>query len=255
MDKLKFVDIEIKEKIAIVTLNRPPVNALSMGLYADIASAFTNINSMKDVNVVILTGGGKHFCAGRDLKAADTDEPEERSARVKAAFEALYHCAVPVIAAVNGTAVGAGFALVTNCDFIIASEAAVFGMPEIDAGVNPSIATARRALNEFQARRLGFTGERISPQELYRLGAAYKVVPPDQLMPEAMKLAKVLAAKSPLIMRGTKWSANATEVLTDAGYAYRNIESRLTVNWFVSKDQHEGGKSIIEKRAPKFAGQ
>ncbi len=251
----QLVRTEIRDYIATVTLDRPPVNALSMDLYRAIANAFRELDRRgTDVRVAILTGASKCFCGGRDIKQADTDPPEERSATVKDCFGALYHCEVPVIAAVNGPAMGAGFALAALCDVIIASEKAVFAIPEIDAGVNPGVAAFRRGFTEYQARKLAFTGERISPQELYRLGVADQVVAPDDLLPSARKLAAVMAAKSPLIMRKAKWSANETEKMVDFEQAYRAIESRVTVSLFNTQDSHEAGRSVIQKRAPKFKG-
>ena len=250
----RFVKLDVSDHIATVTLDRPPVNALSMDLYRDIASVFTDVNHMSDVRVAIVTGAGRCFCGGRDIKQADTDPPEERSNCVKAAFGAVYHCEVPVIAAVNGPAMGAGFAIIALSDIIVASEKAIFGLPEIDAGANPGVAAFRRGLNEHQARKLAFTGERISAQELYRLGMADSVVPPAELMPAALKLAAVMAAKSPLLLRKAKWSANETEKMIDFEQAYRAVESRVTVSLFNTQDSHEAGRAVIEKRPAKFTG-
>ena len=226
-----------------------------MGLYQDITSAIQEVNQRAgDVRVAILTGAGRCFCAGRDLKDADTDPPEERAKIVQAHFATLYHCEVPVIGAINGPAMGAGFATVLSCDIIIASENATFAKPEIDAGVNPGVALLRRGLNQFQARKLCLTGARITAQELYRLGVLDSVVAPDQLMPEAMKLARVLADKSPLLMRQAKWAANEVEKMMDFEQAYRAIESKMNVALFQTKDSHEAGRSIIEKRRPEFTG-
>ncbi|MBI4296396.1 MAG: enoyl-CoA hydratase/isomerase family protein [Chloroflexi bacterium] len=253
-DKYQFVKLEVSDYVATITLDRPPVNALSMGLYRDIASAFNEVSKRDDVRVAIVTGAGRCFCGGRDLKLADTDPPEERSTVVKAAFYAVYHCEVPVIAAVNGPALGAGFAIVTLCDIILASEKAIFGKPEIDAGVNPSIKHLSRGLNQYQARKLGFLGARIPAQELYRLGMVEQVLSPDELLPAARKMASVIAAKSPLIMRLAKKSANQVEPMPDFEEAYNSYESRVTVGLFQTEDSHEAGRSVIEKRPPKFRG-
>jgi enoyl-CoA hydratase len=251
----EFVKLHVQDFIATVTLNRPPVNALSLELYRDIAAVFREVSGRnQDIRVSILTGAGRCFCGGRDLKKADTDEPEARSAAVKTAFGALYHCEVPVIAAVNGPALGAGFALVTLCDIILASDLAIFGKPEIDAGVNPSIKHLTRGLNQYQARKLGFLGERIPAEELYRLGMVEKVVAPGELMPAALKMAQTIAAKSPLLMRLAKKSANEVEPMPDFEAAYANYESKVTVKLFQSEDSHEAGRSVIEKRPPKFSG-
>ncbi|MFC1991041.1 enoyl-CoA hydratase-related protein [Chloroflexota bacterium] len=255
MGDYQFVKLEVMDYIATVTLDRPPVNALSMDLYRDIGSVFREISDRTDdVHVAILTGAGRCFCAGRDLKLAENDPWEKRSALARAAYGALYHCAVPVIAAVNGPAMGAGFVSTSFCDLIIASEKAVFALPEIDAGLNMSMAAMTRWLNTGHARKLAFTGERVSGHELYRMGMVEKVVPHDELMPEALKLAKVLASKSPGALRAAKWSANEVEKLTDHEQAYRAIEARVSMALFDTEDRREAGKAFVEKRPPTFKG-
>jgi enoyl-CoA hydratase len=248
------VRLKVQDNIAVITLDRPPVNALSIGMYKDIAAVFSEINSRVDeIRVAILTGAGRCFCAGRDLKVAETEPPEVRSTYAKAGLGAIYHCAVPLIAAVNGPAMGAGFAFAALCDFVIAADSAVFAMPEIDANVNPSIATLLRGFNQYQARALAFTGERVSPAELQRIGMVRSVVPAADLMAEANKLAGVLAAKSPGALRAAKWSANEVELmLNDFEKAYRAVESRVSLNLIASDDHKEAAKAFAEKRDPKF---
>lgn len=255
MGSYELVSLEVSDYIATVRLNRPPVNALSIGLYTEIAAVFQEVSDrMTDVRVAVLTGTGRYFCAGRDLKIADNDPREKRSAAVRQALGALYHCAVPVIAAVNGPARGAGLALVLNCDIIIASELATFGLPEINAGLCGGMALTRRGFNQFQGRKLYFTGEPISAQELYRLGVADSVVADDQLMPEALKLARNLAAKSPLALRAAKWSANEVEKILDFEQAYKAVESRTSLTLVDTEDHKEAVRAFAEKRAPVFVG-
>jgi enoyl-CoA hydratase len=226
----EFLDVEIASKVAVVTLNRPPVNALNIGLYRDITGVFDEITARTDdVNVAILTGAGRAFCGGRDLKVAGTEDPAERAKWVKAGLGAVYHCGVPVVAAVNGAAVGVGCVLSMVCDIIIASEAAFWAMPEIDAGANPSVATILRGLNQFQARRMAFMGERYKPADLQRMGILDTIVPAGDLMAEANRVAGVLAAKNPEALRAAKWSANEVEILfSDFEQAYRAIESKVS---------------------------
>src|SRR5690348_15892015 len=109
MNEYENVTLKVENKIATISLNRPPVNALSIGLYRDIAAVFDEVNGMPDVNVAILTGTGRCFCAGRDLKTAEVEDPKVRARHVKAGLAAVYYCEVPFIAAVNGPAMGAGF--------------------------------------------------------------------------------------------------------------------------------------------------
>jgi enoyl-CoA hydratase len=228
------------------------VNALNIGLYRDIESAFTELDD-PDVHVAIFTGAGRVFCAGRDLKTSASEDPEERAKWVKRALAAIYHCAVPVIAAVNGPAAGAGFVAAILADIIVASDRAMFTMPEIDAGANPSIATILRGFNQFQARAMAFTGERYSPEDMQRMGIVRRVVPHDDLLTETRKLAEIIAAKNPLAMRSAKWSANEVELLfANFEQAYRAIEARVSAATLVTDQAKEAAKAFAEKRGPLF---
>lgn len=255
MASRELLRLDVSDFIATVTLDRPPVNALNLALYNEIRSVFDEISERQsDVRVAILTATGKYFCAGRDLKTADNDPPEKRSAAVRAAFGSLYHCAVPVIGAINGPALGGGLTLVLDCDIIIASERATFGLPEINAGLCGGMALNRRGFNQYQGRRLYFTGEAISAAELYRMGVADSVVPHEQLMTEATKLATVLASKSPIALRAAKWSANEVEKILDFEQAYRAVESRVSLALAATEDHKEAVRAFIEKRPPVFQG-
>lgn len=248
----EFVRLDVKDSIATVTLDRPPVNALSIGLYRDIASAFEEVNDRTDeIHAAVLTGAGRAFCAGRDLKVSGSEDPDERAKWVKAALGSVYHCAVPLIGAVNGAAVGAGLVAAVSCDFLVASENAFFVMPEIDAGGNPSIATLLRGINQFQARSLAFLGERHTAGDFYRMGIVRAVLPPGQLLPEALRLAGILAAKDPLTLRMAKWSANEVEALfSNFEQAYRAIESRVSAVTLKTESAQDAAKNFADKRGP-----
>ncbi|HWB37915.1 MAG TPA: enoyl-CoA hydratase-related protein [Rugosimonospora sp.] len=222
--------LEIRDRIATVTLDRPPVNALSTALYRDITGVFEEVNQRVDeIDAAILTGAGRCFCAGRDLKLAETDSQEVRAAASRAGLSAVYHCAVPLISAVNGPAMGAGFAFALLSDFIVCAPTAVFAFPEIDANVNPSVAILLRAFNQFQARALAFTGQRVGPEELQRLGVVRAVVPAERLLVEAGDLAALLSTKRAAALRAAKWSANEVELLLgDFEAAHRSIESPVS---------------------------
>jgi enoyl-CoA hydratase len=247
-----FVRLDVKDRVAVVTLDRPPVNALSIELYRDIASAFGEINERTDeIHAAVLTGAGRAFCAGRDLKVAGSEDPVERAKWVKAALGSVYHCEVPVIAAVNGAAVGAGLVCAISCDILLASENAFFVMPEIDAGGNPSIATLLRGFNQWQARSVAFLGERHTAEEFHRMGVVRAVLPPDALMDEAMRLAGILAQKNPLALRMAKWSANEVEALfSDFEFAYRAIESRVSAVTLTTDEARTAARDFAEKRGP-----
>lgn len=218
--------VEVADSIATITLARPPVNALNMQLCLDIRAAFDEVGiDRDDVNAIILTGEGKCFCAGKDTKVADDEPQRERAEALRAAMAAVYHAEVPVIAAVNGPAIGAGFRMVLQADMVVASTNASFSMPEIDHGLNPSVATMLRGFNQYQAREIAFSGRRYSAEDMVRMGLLRDVQEPGDLLTEARAIATVIAAKSPLAIRAAKWSANEVEIMfRDFESAHRAIE-------------------------------
>jgi enoyl-CoA hydratase len=255
MGDYEGLKLEVSDYIATVRIDRPPANALSWQLYREIEAVFREVGERtEDVRVAVLTGTGKYFCAGRDIKVATNDPPEKRNASVRAAFASLLHCAVPVIAAVNGAALGGGLTLVLDCDIIYASERATFGLPEINSALCGGYTSTRRGFNTYQGRRLYFTGESVSAELLHRWGIVDTVTSPEELMPEAMKLAGVLAAKSPLALRSAKWSANEVEKILDFEQAYRAVESRVTLGLAKSEDHAEAVRAFAEKRPPVWVG-
>jgi enoyl-CoA hydratase len=256
LNEYETVRIAVENHVATVTIDRPPVNAISIELYRDLGAVFREFNEHTDeIRAVVLTGAGRCFCAGRDLKQSETTPWDERSAMAKASYSAVYHCAVPVIAAVNGPAMGAGFVTSIVCDMIVASERAVFALPEIDAGLNMSTATVLRGLNQQQARYLAFTAAKVGPDELFRYGLVHQVVPHEELLPAATKLARVIAGKSPVAMRAAKEVANNVEAMFgDFELAYRAIEAPSSKLLFDTEDRREAGQAFREKRPPVFKG-
>jgi enoyl-CoA hydratase/carnithine racemase len=232
------------------------VNALTTQVYREISATFDRLGgSSSGARVVVFTGAGRYFSAGRDLKGVDEESEEARNSALRSAFASILHCSVPVIAAVNGPALGSGLVAVLNCDMIVAATTATFGLPEINAGLGGAMSITKRGFNQYQGRRLAFTGEHITADEMYRLGVVDRVVAPPDLGAEARRLAEVLAAKSPTALRAAKWSANEVEKLIDFEQAYRAIESRLTISLAASDDHREAVAAFREKRAPNFKGE
>jgi enoyl-CoA hydratase len=256
MNTYENLRLEMTDHIATITLDRPPANALSMALYRDIRDAFTDVSETDpaDVRVVVFTGAGKFFCAGRDVKSADNDPPEKRNEVNHAAHAAVYNCAVPVIAAVNGAALGGGMTFVLETDIVLASTEASFGLPEINFGLAGGMAATRRALNQFQGRKLYFTGRRVSAEQMERWHLVDTVTTPERLLPEALELAAEIASKSPLAMRAAKWSANEIERVVHYEQANRAIQSRATLGLASSEDHKEAVRAFAERRKPVFKG-
>lgn len=251
----EHLKLSVDDHVATLVLDRPPVNALGRAIREELLAAFDELHDRDDVRVVVLTGAGRTFCAGADIKerAKLTGRPgeyRELNRLVREVFHGVIQCSKPVIAAVNGAALGAGFALALCCDMVLASEDAVFGMPEVDVGLAGGVKFLQRYFTPSQARMLLITGRRVPAAELYRLGVLQACVPAQALMPEARKLAAEIAAKSPLAVRMLKQSFNVVENLS-LGDGYR-IEQDMTIELSKSEDAQEAKRAFVEKRKPAF---
>lgn len=250
------LNVEKSGRIARVTLDRPPVNALTLQLYGEIAELFESMADWDDVNCVILSAAGsKAFCAGLDLNeflAATVEDDPKRAAIIRRTFSAVRDAAIPVIAAVNGPALGAGCVLASVCDMRIASENATFGLPEINVGRCGGGAHLGRLIPQGMLRRMFFTGRPIDAREAYRIGLVDEVVPLADLADAASRLAEILAAKAPLGLRLGKAALNEVEFMTvDGGYAR---EQQYSTRLMATEDAREATRAVVEKRAPVFHG-
>ncbi|MBI1845927.1 MAG: enoyl-CoA hydratase/isomerase family protein, partial [Candidatus Rokubacteria bacterium] len=155
----EFITCEVQDHIALVTMDRPPVNAVNAQFLEEMMRVFDTLTDQDEVRVAILTGAGKVFCAGADLKARVAHAPQpgefwQHSRRAREAFHSILECRVPVIAAINGPALGAGLGIVASCDLLLASEHAVLGLPEINVGLLGGGRHAMRLFPHSTARRL-----------------------------------------------------------------------------------------------------
>ena len=251
--------VEVQDQIAVVTMDNPPVNALEPDW--PLQETFDSFYDRDDVRVAILTGAGQRgFCAGVDVKrrAADLQAvqapgyQEGRSRGIRENFNSIVDCAVPVIGAINGHALGGGLALAASCDYLIASENATFGLPEIDVGLLGGARHFMRLFPQGATRRANFTAKRISAQEAYRLGAVAMVVPPDQLMEVVMEEARLIAEKNPRGIRMAKANLNLIENM-DLKNGYR-FEQTQTAILNTTEDALEAKKAFAEKRKPVWTG-
>ena len=251
------IKVEVNEYIAVVTMDRPPVNAQNAQFREEIIEAFDSFSDRDDVRVAVLTGAGKVFCAGADIKERIglVKKPGDYWRHNRGAREysnAIRECKKPVIAAVNGAGLGAGFGEMTACDIMLASDNATFGMPEIDVGLAGGCAFISRFFSKSRGRRIVFTGERFSAAELYRLGAIEWCGPREQLMEEAMKIARSIASKSPMAIKLAKEAYNVVENMPQRdGYRY---EQNITELLSHTEDAREAQCAFAEKRKPVFKG-
>lgn len=253
----EVIRCEVSDYIARVTMDRPPVNALSQEFQEEMMLVFDTISDRDDVRVAVLTGAGKHFCAGADIKSRAGSERQpgdgwQHSRRAREAFHSIVECKVPVIGAINGSALGAGLAIAASCDILIAAENCALGLPEINVGLLGGGRHAMRLFGHSKARRMMFTGQRLDGRELYRLGVVEECVPAEQLMETAMALAKEIAAKSPIAMQLAKHAMNAIEFMSlRDGYRF---EQSMTAELSKYEDSKEAMRAFVEKREPVFKG-
>jgi len=213
--------LNVQDRIAEVVIDRPPVNALSRETYREIKQVFDSFRDRDDISAVVLTGSGDRvFCGGRDIHDLQAQRSEPATANVgdpyylgREAFLAVRHCAVPVICAVNGAAVGAGVALAAVSDIVVAVESATFALTEIDVGVLGAASFAQWMVGPGKARWMFYTGQPVPAAEMYRLGGIEAVTGPDDLLAEARALATVIAGKDPVAIRMAKASVVRSDTL------------------------------------------
>lgn len=251
-----YIRFDVRDLVAVVTMDRAPVNALNAAAREQLTGIFDEITDRDDVRVAILTGAGDIFCGGADLKdRPSTSQPGSfwRHNRItREAGNSIRECAKPVIAAVNGPAIGSGLGLAAACDIMIASDNAYVSMPEINVGLAGGAALLEQLFGRSRMRRMMFTGMKVSAAELYRLGVIEAVVPRDQLMAAAMEIAEEIAGKSPMGIRVLKQSANMAGLMSPRD-TYR-FEQNYTVELSRTEDCKEAQRAFIEKRKPVFKG-
>lgn len=256
--KLEAVRVDIVEDyIALVQLANPPVNAHSQQLLEEVAWTFDTVSDRDDIRVVVFTGEGKCFCAGADIKErvakthGDGDH-WQNSRRAREAYHSIMECQKPVIAAINGPALGGGLALAASCDMLLASEKGCLGLPEINVGLLGGGRHARRLFSHSRQRRMMLTGMRVFGPELYRLGVVEECTAPEDLMETALELAREIAAKSPLAIKLAKHALNQIEEMSlRDGYRF---EQTMTGELSKSEDSKEAMRAFVEKRDPVFKG-
>jgi enoyl-CoA hydratase/carnithine racemase len=246
----------VADLVATVRLARPPVNAQNRRLREEIIALFDTLNDRPDVRAIVLTGEGKTFSAGADLKERpplnEIGAYPRHNRLVRGSFEAVMECEKPVIAAINGPAIGAGCVLALCCDILVVSEGAYLAMAEVDVGLAGGVSHVRRFFRESDARLLIYTARRIYGPDLHRMGVVSACVPEDALLDTAHAIAREIATKSPLAVRAAKRSFNMTENMA-LGEAYR-FEQLQTVALASTEDTKEAQRAFAEKRKPVFVG-
>jgi enoyl-CoA hydratase len=236
--------------IAEVVMDNPPVNALTVSGWFELADILRRLGADPAVRVVILAAEGRGFNAGVDIK--EMQQTEGFVALIGAnrgcyaAFAAVYDCQVPVIAAVHGFCLGGGIGLVGNADIIIASDDATFSLPEVDRGALGAATHLARLVPQHKMRAMVYTSATASAEELHRFGSVLEVVPREQLRQRARALAATIAAKSPTVIRAAKESLNGIDPV-DVKRSYR-YEQGFTFELNLSGVSDEARQAFVDKR-------
>ena len=247
--------VEKRDAVGLVTLNRPQaLNALNSTVLKEITAAFAAFDADAAIGAIVLTGSEKAFAAGADIKEMADKTPREMSMdNPFVGLESLSRVRTPVVAAVAGFALGGGCELALTCDIILAADTARFGQPEITLGVIPGLGGTQRltrAVGYYKAAELVLTGRMMDATEAERSGLVSRVVPADDLLTEAQKVAEAIAAKSLPVAYAAKEALRASQETTAAEGL--RFEKAVFTSLFALDDQKEGMAAFREKRAANF---
>lgn len=254
------ITLENLQNVQILSINRPKVlNALNEATLLEIETAVKSFSEDKELAVLIITGSGdRAFVAGADIEAQyplDAEGGRKWALLGHRVFTLIETIEKPMIAAINGFALGGGCELAMACDIRLASEKAQLGQPEVTLGITPGYGGTQRLarlVGAGKAKQLVFTGQRIKAAEAYRIGLVDEVFPPEALMEEAVKMAQTIAANAPLAVRYAKIQINQSlQINNDIA---TTVETGLFGLCYATRDQKEGMGAFLEKRKALFEG-
>lgn len=242
----------VTDGVAEIVVDHPPVNALSVSGWYELAEQLDSAGRDPEVRSVVLRAEGRGFNAGVDIKEIQSSQGYEALIGANrgcwAAFSAVYDCAVPVIAAVHGYCLGGGIGLVGNADLIVASEDATFGLPEVDRGALGAATHLARLVPQHKMRAMVYMAAPASAQELYHFGSVLEVVPRERLRDRAVEIAQVIAAKNPRVIRAAKECLNGID-LQDVKRSYR-YEQGYTFELNLSGVSDEAREEFVRRTQP-----
>lgn len=247
------LDLDVTDFVATITINRPPVNAQNNRFRDEFVEVIDALGDRTDVRAIVITGEGKAFSAGADLSERPGQDPGQYTAhnrRVRASFDCLLECPKPIIAAVNGAAIGAGCVTALCADILVVSEKGFLQMTEVLVGLAGGVAHVRRHLSESDARLMIYTARRVYGPDLYRMNVASACTAPEDLLPTAQSIAADIAKASPSAVRAAKKSFQMTEgVSIYDGYRFEQGQTKALS---LTEDTAEAMAAFREKRAPVF---
>lgn len=257
---MAYVNYEISDRIAVVTIDNPPMNAMSMAARIDLGKVFEEMEDRRDdIAAAVLTGAGdKAFVAGANIKAFLDLTPETAKARIMKTYDIygkVESFTRPVIAAIHGYCLGGGLELALCCDIRYASEDAVFGFPEVNLSIFPGNSGTVRALHFLtvgKLKELVFSGDRIDAVQALNIGLIEKIVPTGRSLEAAVELAKRIAKRGPLGVAAAKQVINRNRDLTMAQGL--ELESDAWADLTKTEDMREGALAFLEKRKPTYRG-
>src|SRR5437899_12855311 len=253
----KFVTVTIAERLATVTLNNPPSNLLSTPVLKELDQTFGQLEADDASRIIILTASGRFFCPGADIKELaelnSVHQGTELSGRGQALLNRIERFDKPVIAAINGACVGGGLELAMACHMRVAASGIALGLPEIKLGLIPGFGGTQRLqriIGPSQAAELILTGESITSEEALALGLLNRLAPADQVLPQAMALARMVTTKGRL---ATQAALRAIRTGLDSPFAEGMArEAELFGELCETADKKEGITAFMEKRPPRF---
>ncbi|PFH87750.1 enoyl-CoA hydratase [Bacillus sp. AFS088145] len=257
---MTLLKVEKQDQIAIVTIDNPPMNALSAAMKEALREVFSDLNANNEVNLIILIGAGKKsFMAGADIKELPQriGNPNiiPQTMKTHEIFNFIDFSPKPTIAVLNGYTLGGGFELALTCDLRIAEEHAILGVPEVKLGLLPGAGGTQRLprlIGEARAKQLLFTGDHISAEEALRIGLVNQVVPTGEGLQTALQLAKKICSNSLLALKNIKKAVDEGSELSFDKALER--EAELFQDLFLKEDVKEGVQAFLEKRKPQFQG-
>ena len=255
----KNLQLETSDKVSVLTINRPQaLNALNNEVLDELESCAKDMGQSKNHSVLIITGAGKSFVAGADIKSMSDLSPEEAQSfaeKGQRVFSLIESLPFPVIAAVNGFALGGGLELALSCDVLYMSEKAKLGLPEVTLGLLPAFGGTQRlvrAVGLYKAKEMIFSGNIYSAKDVFSMGLGNKMTSPSELMDAVLALASDIKQRGPLGIEKSKELIHAQDDLTLKDRLQMEAEGFKYL--FTSKDSREGMKAFIEKRPPEFKG-
>ena len=250
---MEYLQVSREGHIETITLNKPPLNAMNLAMYNEITAAFREVNRNDDTWVVVFRAEGKFFSVGNDVNDFSGEYNMDYIKQIDDAIRSVFECRVPVVAAVQGAAIGGGFTMVSASDIVLAAPGTKFSIPEAKLGKVGGATGASFSLPQKVVRYMSLTGDTMLAEDLFPYGFIRKIVPLPELKDAAMNVAKMIVNNPPLSVRYTKESLNRIYE-AKAQLAKNPIDHEVSLKIAGSADAREALAAFAEKRPPVYTG-